>query len=214
MKTFLKITVFFILCSVQSLAISSETKLTNPTIDWTSPKSIKEHMVYKLSSKGEQTFAPNVISYDPNLAENFSEIYVVRSESFEEGEVFTLFITASYIDTKWRNYNKAATSKDVELKVTTLKKKQTNCSDDDICEGKNRYEEQLAINIDFIEIVDSMASGLNLTLSNQSPRKSSGESEVIESELIEGSQGKNKRTEKIKIPSYYFLAIMRTLKLE
>jgi len=216
MKTFNQIAVFLILCSLQGWAISSEAKIEKSTIDWTEANSIKEYMVYKLSPiKGEQTFAPNVVLSDPSLSENFSEIYLVRSESFKEGELFTLFITASYMDTKWRDYNKAVTSKDIELEVATLNKKQTDCSDKNICAGKKRYEEQLAINIDFIEIVDSMATNLDLTLSNQNPGVSnSGKNEAIESNSIKNSQGKNKRAEMITIPGSYFLAIMRTLKLE
>lgn len=211
MKAISQLTAFIILCSLQSWAIATEVETENSIIDWAEPNSIKEHMVYKLSPiKGEQTFAPNVVLSDPNLSENFSEIYLVRSESFEEGEVFTLFVTASYMDINWRNYNKAVTSKDIELEVTTLKKRQMDCSDKNICAGKKRYEEQLALNIDFIEIVDSMATNLDLTLSNQNSR----EGDSIESNSIKNSQAKNKRAEIIKIPGSYFLAIMRTLKLE
>ena len=216
MKSISQLTAFIILCSLQSWAIATEVKTENSIIDWAEPNSIKEHMVYKLSPvKGEQTFAPNVVLSAPNLSENFSEIYLVRSESFDVGETFTLFITASYMDTKWRNYNKAVTSKDIELEVTTLNKRLMDCSDKNICAGKKRYEEQLALNIDFIEIVDSMATNLDLTLSNQN----SGEGDFIEgdsreSNSIKNSQAKNKRAEMIKIPGSYFLAIMRTLKLE
>ena len=211
MKSISQLAAFIILCSLQSWAIATEVKTESSIIDWAEPNSIKEYMVYKLSPvKGEQTFAPNVVLSDPDLSENFSEIYLVRSESFEEGETFTLFITASYIDTKWRNYNKAVTSKDIELEVTTLNKRLMDCSDKNICAGKKRYEEQLALNIDFIEIVDSMATNLDLNLSNQN----SGEGGSIESNSIKNSQAKNKRAEMIKIPGSYFLAIMRTLKLE
>jgi len=211
MKSISQLAAFIILCSLQSWAIATEVKTESSIIDWAEPNSIKEYMVYKLSPvKGEQTFAPNVVLSDPDLSENFSEIYLVRSESFEEGETFTLFITASYIDTKWRNYNKAVTSKDIELEVTTLNKRLMDCSDKNICAGKKHYEEQLALNIDFIEIVDSMATNLDLNLSNQN----SGEGGSIESNSIKNSQAKNKRAEMIKIPGSYFLAIMRTLKLE
>lgn len=215
MKFLSQLTAFIILCSLQSWATATEVKAENSTIDWAEPNSIKEHMTYILSSaKGEQTFAPNVVLSDPNLSENFSEIYLVRSENFEEGEVFTLFITASYMDTKWRNYNKAVTSKDIELEVSTLKKIKPDSSND-ISSSKKRYKEELALNIDFIEIVDSMAGGLDLTLSNQnSGENGPKESNSIDNGSIEREHGKNKRAEMIKIPGSYFLAIMRTLKLE
>jgi len=148
-------------------------------------------MVYKLVSvKGEQTFAPNVVLSDPTLAENFSEIYIVRSENFEDGEFFALFVTASYTDSEWRNYNKATTSKDDVLDISTLKKTELGCDNKNLC----NYEEQLAISLGFLEIVDSMSTHLELILDNTS--------------------SSNERVDHIKIPGSYFLAIMRTIRAE
>lgn len=200
MKAFTQFVTFFILGSIQTLATAETNtieKITEPSsIDWASPKSIKEHMVYKLAPvKGESTFAPNVALSDPTLAKNFSEIYIVRSENFEDGESFTLFVTASYTDSEWRNYNKATTAKDDVLDISTLKKTEMGCDD----KGSCNYEEQLAISLGFLEVVDSMSTHLELILGNNS---------------LDNISNSKKRVDHIKIPGSYFLAIMRTLRAE
>ena len=210
MKVFIQFVTFFILGSMQTLAIAETNtaeKVTEPLsttqtpINWASPKSIKEHMVYKLEPvKGESTFAPNVALSDPTLTENFSEIYLVRSENFEDGESFTLFVTASYTDNKWRNYNKATTAKDDVLDISTLKKTKMGCDN----KGSCNYEEQLAITLGFLEIVDSMSTHLELILGNNS----------LSSSSLNNTSNSNQRVDHIKIPGSYFLAIMRTLRAE
>ena len=196
MKVFIQLVAFFILGSIQNLAVATEKGGVKSPINWASPESIKEHMIYKLAPvKGEQTFAPNVVLSDPTLAENFSEIYLVRSENFEVGEFFTLFVTASYTDSGWRNYSKATTSKDDVLDVSTLKKTELGCES----KGSCNYEEQLAISLGFLEIVDSMSTHLDLILGNSS---------------LDNISSSNKRVDHIKIPGSYFLAIMRTIRAE
>jgi hypothetical protein len=200
MKAFTQFVTFFILGSIQTLAFAETNtieKITEPSsINWASPKSIKEHMVYKLVPvKGESTFAPNVALSDPTLAKNFSEIYIVRSENFEDGESFTLFVTASYTDSEWRNYSKATTAKDDVLDISTLKKTEMGCDN----KGSCNYEEQLAISLGFLEVVDSMSTHLELILGNNS---------------LDNTSSSNKRVDHIKIPGSYFLAIMRTLRAE
>lgn len=197
MKAFTQFVTFFILGSIQTLAIAE----TNTPINWASPESIKEHMAYKLVPvKGESTFAPNVAPSDPTLAKNFSEIYIVRSENFEDGESFTLFVTASYTDSEWRNYNKATTAKDDVLDISTLKKTEMGCDD----KGSCNYEEQLAISLGFLEVVDSMSTHLELILGNNS----------LDSTSLNKASNSKKRVDHIKIPGSYFLAIMRTLRAE
>lgn len=196
MKVFMQLVAFFILVFVQTLAVATEKAAALSPINWASPKSIKEHMIYKLAPvKGEQTFAPNVVLSDSTLAENFSKIYLVRSENFEDGEFFTLFVTASYTDSGWRNYSKATTSKDDVLDIFTLKKTELSCDNKDSC----NYEEQLAISLGFLEVVDSMSTHLDLILGNSS---------------LDNTPSSNKRVDHIKIPGSYFLAIMRTLRAE
>ena len=130
-----------------------------PSINWSSPDDIKNHMVYKLMPvKGEATFAPNLVLLDPALSKNFSEIYLVRTENFEEGEVFTLYVTALYHDIKWRNYTSVTSPRADDLFFTSITKKVHDCDKNISCQ----YEEKMSIEIGFIEIIDSLTTNLEL----------------------------------------------------
>lgn len=201
MKSFAAVIALFVLGASQTWAGAVEEIPSEDTpIDWTSPDSIKEHMVFKLVPVvGEQTFAPNIVSSDPTLAENFSEIYLVRTENLDKGEYFTLYITAQYHDDHFRHYSAAATSKGEELNLTKLSQSESVDSAD------NRYthQEKLAIELGFVEIVDSMTTQLEIILVGDSPNRSPG-----------NISDNGKREDHINIPGSYFLAIMRTLKAE
>lgn len=194
MKTFFQVVAFFIIASMQSWAETTE-KITEknntysndqPSINWSSPDDIKNHMVYKLIPvKGEATFAPNLVLLDPALSKNFSEIYLVRTENFEEGEIFTLYVTALYHDIKWRNYTSVTSPRADDLSLTTITKKSLGCDHKISCQ----YEEKISIEIGFIEIIDSLTTNLELN--------------------IIGDQ-----TQKITLPGNYLLAMMRTIKSE
>ena len=194
MKTFFQLVAFFIIGSMLSWAVISEeiTEQNNtysndqPSINWSSPDDIKNHMVYKLIPvKGEATFAPNLVLLDPSLSENFSEIYLVRTENFEDGEIFTLYVTALYHDTEWRNYTSVTSPRADDLSLTTITKKAFGCDHKSSCQ----YEEKLSIEIGFIEIIDSLTTNLELNITGE-------------------------KTQKITLPGNYLLAMMRTIKSE
>jgi hypothetical protein len=194
MKYIVQALAIFIFGSMQSLATTTEqtTEHKNtysnnqPIIDGSSPNDIKNHMVYKLIPvMGEATFAPNLVSLDPSLSENFSEIYLVRTENFDEGEIFTLFVTALYTDTGWRNYTDVTSPRANDLSLATITKKSHGCDHKNFCQ----YEERISIEIGFVEIIDSLTTNLELNIIG-------------------------KKTQKITIPGNYLLAMMRTIKSE
>jgi hypothetical protein len=190
MKFLIPVVTFFILGSIQTWAETTEQAVGKPkeqaAIDWSSPNDIKKHMVYKLIPiKGEGTFAPNLALSNPLLSENFSEIYLARTENFDDGEVFTLYVTALYNDTDWRDYTGVSSPKADDLSFTALTKKEHGCDNKNLC----KYEENLSIEIGFIEIIDSLTTSLDLTLTG-------------------------KKNHHIKIPGNYLLAMMRTIRSE
>ena len=194
MKTFFQIVAFFIIASMQSWAETTE-KITEknntysneqPSINWSSPDDIKNHMVYKLIPvKGEATFAPNLVLLDLALSKDFSEIYLVRTENFEEGEIFTLYVTALYHDIEWRNYTSVTSPRADDLSFASITKKAHDCDHKISCQ----HEEKISIEIGFIEIIDSLTTSLELNIIGE-------------------------KTQKITIPGNYLLAIMRTIKSE
>ncbi|MBL4567271.1 MAG: hypothetical protein JKY85_04525 [Porticoccus sp.] len=190
MKFLIQVVVFFILGSIQTWADTTEQTIEKPkeqsVIDWSSPNDIKKHMVYKLMPiKGEGTFAPNLALSNSSLSENFSEIYLARTENFDDGEIFTLFVTALYNDTDWHNYTGVSSPRADDLSFTALTKKEHGCDNKNLC----KYEENLSIEIGFIEIIDSLTTSLDLTLTGT-------------------------KNHHIKIPGSYLLAIMRTIRSE
>jgi hypothetical protein len=201
MKSFAAVIALFVLGASQTWAGAvEETPSEDTPIDWASPESIKEHMVFKLVPViGEQTFAPNIVSSDPTLAENFSDIYLVRTENLDEGEYFTLYITAQYHDDHFRNYSTAMTSKGEKLNLTKLSQSES----DKTTSSPYTYEEKMAVELGFVEIVDSMTTQLELILEGDKPNLSPG-----------NISDNSKRVDHIKIPGNYFLAIMRTLRAE
>lgn len=193
MKLFNAVLSVFILTSAPCWADSKEEtcppeKEIAP-LNWKSAKSIKEHMVYKLVPvKGEQTIAPNIVLYDPSLADTFSEIYLERTENLDDGERFTLHIIAQYSDKKQRNYSKAKTPKGKPLNFSKQSQSKLNCDSEDTCQ----YQEKMEIGIDFFEIVDVVTSRLEFTLI--------------------GDMGEESNS--IKVPGKYFLAMMQSIQAE
>ena len=182
MKLFTLSFVLFILGPL--LAYAEAPKETS--IDWASSKEIKDHIVLTLDpKKGEVAYGPNFAHSDKALAKSFSEIYLVRSINLDDDEKYTLYITALYNDDDWRNYTGAATAGGDKLPLVTLSKTAPTCNDKVTC----KYEEKLAVSMDFFDVVDSITSSFELILTG-------------------------KRTDRIKIPGSYFRAIMQTIQAE
>ena len=182
MKLFTLSFVLFILGPL--LAYAETPKETS--INWASSKEIKDHIVLTLESKkGEVAYGPNFALSNDALGENFSEIYLVRSTNLDDDEQYTLYITALYNDDDWRNYTGAASAGGDKLPLVTLSKTGPTCNDTVTC----KYEEELAVSMDFFDVVDAMTSSFQLTLTGN-------------------------RTDHIKIPGSYFRAIMQTILAE
>lgn len=157
-----------------------------PNIDWRSKKDIREHIFFTLEpQRGEVSHGPNFALSDEVSSDDFSEIYLIRSMRIDDEELFTLHITGFYRDNDWRNYTKARTAGGDQLPLVVLEKTKLSCDKKDLCQ----YEEKLAIRLDFIDVVDAMTTHLEIIISGN-------------------------RTDHIKIPGNYFLAMMQSIKAE
>lgn len=155
-------------------------------IDWRSKKDIREHIFFTLEpQRGEVTHGPNFALSDEVSSDDFSETYLIRSMKIDDEELYTLHITGFYRDNDWRNYTKARTAEGDQLPLVVLEKTKLSCDKKDLCQ----YEEKLAIRLDFIDVVDAMTTHLEIIISGN-------------------------RTDHIKIPGNYFLAMMQSIKAE
>jgi hypothetical protein len=181
MKFFTQLFVLFFLGSLQAWATTPQA----PDIDWGVTKEIKKHVVLTLESeKGEVAYGPNFAHSDKVLSENFSEIYLVKSQSLDDDEHYTLYITAFYTDDDWRDYTSATAAGD-NAPLALLSKTAPSCNDKTTC----KYEERLTVSLSFFDIVDAMTSSLDVIISGN-------------------------RTDLIKIPGSYFRAVMQTIQAE
>ncbi len=153
------------------------------TIDWSSAKEIKSLIKLKLEPQnGEVTYGPNFAFSDKALSDKFSEIYLSRIVDLEDEEHYVLFITTHHNEKHWRAYNRAARKNGDTLSIVTISKTEDASINDVIY----KYEERLAIKMGFIEFADSSSIGLDLIISGN-------------------------KTDNIKIPSSYFLAMLQTM---
>ena len=179
MKIIIQIFAFFILGTSQIWAETPE----EATINWSSAKEIKGLIKLVLDPEdGEVTTGPNFAYSDKSLSNNFSEIYLSRVVNPKDEEFYTLFITALYNDQDWRAYNLAIDKEGQKFPMVTLSKNE-NVSRDN---ATYKYEEKLAITLDFIIFADASTSGLELTISGN-------------------------KTSQIKIPPGYFLAMLQSM---
>jgi len=182
MNIFTVIMTLFIFLSFNVVAEDT----VQPNIDWRSKKDIKEHIFFTLEpQRGEVTHGPNFALSDEVSSDDFSEVYLIRSMKIDDEELFTLHITGFYRDNDWRNYTKARTAGGGQLPLVVLEKTKLSCDKKDLCQ----YEEKLAIRLDFIDVVDSMTTHLEIIISGN-------------------------RTDHIKIPGNYFLAMMQSIRAE
>lgn len=153
------------------------------TIDWSSAKEVKSLIKIKLEPQnGEVTYGPNFALADKALLNKFSEIYLSRIVDPEDEEFYVLFITARHNETNWLAY-KTATRKDgANFSIVTLSRNEDVTNNSVLY----KYEERLAISLGFIEFADSSSIGLDLIISGN-------------------------KTDNIKIPSSYFLAMLKTM---
>ncbi|MBQ0712590.1 MAG: hypothetical protein KBT53_06500 [Porticoccus sp.] len=181
MKFFTQIVVLFLLSSLHAWAIEDK----ETTIDWGSSEGIKSHVILTLEpKKGEVASGPNFANSDKIFSDHFSEIYLVRSTSLDEDEHYTLYVTALYADDGWRDYTSATAGGD-NVSLALLSKTAPSCNDKTTC----KYEERLAISLNFFDVVDGLSSGLDVKLTGN-------------------------RTDHIKIPGNYFRAVMQTIRVD
>ncbi len=135
------------------------------TINWQSQDEIATLIEFKLDDvNGEITYGPNFAFSDQILANNFSEIYLVRAIDHEGEDQYVLYITAQYNDKQWRSF-KNANIKDgaQQAKLVSLSKNENVCA-----AISCRYEERMALPLSFITFFDSANMGMNLTIDGNS----------------------------------------------
>ncbi len=153
------------------------------TIDWSSAKEIKSLIKLKLEPQnGEVTYGPNFAFSDKLISDKFSEVYLSRIVDPEDEEHYVLFITTLHNEKNWRAYNQAARKNGDALSIVTISRTEDVTNNDKIY----KHEERLAIKMGFIEFADSSSIGLDLIISGN-------------------------KTDNIKIPSSYFLAMLQTM---
>lgn len=160
MKLFSTLLALLALVSLQTYADQPR----EASIDWQSPEEIASLIEFKLDAdNGEITYGPNFVYSDQKLADNFSEIYLVRAIDHQGDDQYILYITAQYNDKDWRSYKKAQIKDGTKVRLVSLS------TDENVCEGVScRYEERMALPISFITFFDSANMGMNLTIDGNS----------------------------------------------
>jgi hypothetical protein len=181
MKLITQILALFILGTCQSWAADAD----ETTIDWGSTEAIKGLIELNLHpTHGEVSYGPNFAKSDRTLLKNFSEIYLARVVAPDDEESYTIFITVVHNDDDLRTY-KTATKKDGQkLSMATLTTNE-NVSSDNMT---YKYEERLAVSMHFVDFADAAfsTSPFEVTISGN-------------------------KTDVIKIPNGYFLAMMQSM---